>query len=179
MTPAPVYKHMTTLEVEMHEVTSWEIWPYFAPHHYMSDQLNKAARAFVATMPDGTPVGFSAMLPMPSGTVKNAWRESRTVILPDFQGLGLGARLSDWVGEKVIWDLFGAYYSRTVHPRLGEYRERSPAWIATTTNRKMVGPNSGARGEATDSSAARMDIKARIAYSHRYIGYPEPKGDDL
>lgn len=153
----------------MFEVVSWEVWPYFAPHHYMSDTLNKASRAWVAALPDGTPVGFSAMLPFPHGKLRNAWRESRTVILPDFQGLGLGARLSEWVGEYVLTDLMGAYYSRTVHPRLGEYRERSPAWIATSTNRKIPVDMGG----SPNSTIKSWDTKKRVAYSHRYIGYPE------
>lgn len=153
---------MVELDLEVFEVTAWKVWPYFAPHHYMSETLNKAARGWVAATKDGQLVAFSAALPMPSGTVKNAWRESRTVVLPDFQGLGLGARMSEWVGELILWEKFGAYYSRTVHPRLGEYRERSPAWVGTSTNRKMVAPNSNG-----------MAVIQRIAYSHRYIGYPE------
>lgn len=157
------------LDVELFEVVSWKVWPYFAPHHYMSDTLNKAARAWVAAMPDGTPVGFSAMLPFPHGALRNAWRESRTVVLPDFQGLGMGARLSDWVGQYVLDNLIGAYYSRTVHPRLGEYRNRSAAWIATGTNQKKV----GAMGVGPRSKISAWETKQRVAYSHRYIGYPE------
>ncbi len=157
------------IDVEMFEVVSYRVWPYFAPHHYMSDSLNKASRGWVACMADGQPVGFSAMLPFPHGALRNAWRESRTVILPDFQGLGLGARLSDWVGEYVVANMFGAYYSRTVHPRLGEYRNRAPQWIPTSTNQKQI----TAMGEGPNSRILAWKTKERVAYSHRYIGYPE------
>src|SRR6478609_11166548 len=111
------------------------MWPYFAPHHYLS--ANYAGhRAWIAVINE-KPVAFSSIMAFPSGNWKNGWREHRTVVLPQFQGLGLGARMGDWTGHyvcTVLTDGQGVYYSKTVHPRLGEYREASPLWRATSKN---------------------------------------------
>ena len=45
-----------------------------------------------------------AVLPVPSGNLKHGFRPTRTVILPDYQGLGIGTKLSEaigWVIDKV------------------------------------------------------------------------------
>ena len=59
----------------------------------------------------------------------------------------------------------GRYFSRTAHPSMGNYREKSPLWKATSKNRKL-----------------RTDIKhqnvwknhyadnTRICWSHEYVG---------
>ena len=49
------------------------------------------------------PLGFSAVLPQPgkkkAGDGRTIFRESRLVVLPDMQGLGIGPRVSDTVAE--------------------------------------------------------------------------------
>jgi len=63
---------------------SHKIWSYFAEHHYLTGNISTATRCWIATW-NGTPVGFSSVIFFPSGTIKEkAWREHRTVILPDF-----------------------------------------------------------------------------------------------
>jgi len=78
----------------------YETWNIFKQHHYLSEELNAAAKCFCFTLND-KPVGFIAILPMPSGTVKDAFRVSRLVILPDYQGLSIGIK---------ILNIFGALY---------------------------------------------------------------------
>lgn len=153
---------MIELDFDVYEVSPHAVWPFFAPHHYMSDKLPSNVRGWVATLGEQL-VGFVAVAPMP-GPIPRARRESRVVILPDFQGLGIGVRLSEWAAELTSWNL-DCYYSRTVHPRLGEYRERSPAWIGTSMNRKAA--------SISASTLGTYKALQRIAYSHRYIGYPE------
>lgn len=72
------------------------LWSLFAKHHYLSATLNPTCRTFLGTANFGdgeTVVGFSSSLPLPHAHIRKGYREHRTVILPDFQGLGLGARL--------------------------------------------------------------------------------------
>jgi ABC-type lipoprotein export system ATPase subunit len=80
----------------------YETWKIFKHHHYLTQDLNKAAKCFVVLFND-KPIGFMAILPMPSGTIKDAYRVSRLVVLPDFQGLGVGIK---------ILNLFGAMYKK-------------------------------------------------------------------
>jgi GNAT superfamily N-acetyltransferase len=99
--------------------------------------------------------------------IKNAWRESRTVVLPDFQGLGIGVRVSDAVGE--IFKSQGLrYFSKTAHPRMGSYRDQSPLWKPTTKNhmsRKDYIPE-----RDTKEKNYRMLHAHRWCYSHEYVG---------
>jgi predicted acetyltransferase len=78
----------------------YETWNIFKQHHYLSEELNAAAKCFCFTWND-KPVGFIAILPLPSGTIKDAFRVSRLVILPDYQGLSIGIK---------ILNIFGAMY---------------------------------------------------------------------
>lgn len=65
-------------------------WRGFAPHHYLSADLNRSARCFVGLV-DGRPAAFGALLYFPHPKAKDITSLSRLVVLPDFQGLGLGA----------------------------------------------------------------------------------------
>jgi GNAT superfamily N-acetyltransferase len=143
--------------------TNWKLWDTFKKFHYLSAKINKAAHCYAAFWGEQL-VGFGAVLRYPSGTVKGAWRGHRTVILPDFQGLGIGNRLSNSIAEIYV-DNGGRYFSRTAHPRMGSYRDNSPLWRPTSKNRKL-----------------RTDIKhknvynnhyadnKRICWSHEYLG---------
>lgn len=137
------------------------LWRAFSKHHYMSADLSPTARCWVARW-GREMVGFASSLPLPSGTTKNAWREHRTVVLPDFQGLGIGVRLSDCVAQIHI-DEGRRYYSKTAHPRMGGYRDKSPLWRATKHNRKMAKYQHG----TMTSWKARQGV---FMYSHEYIG---------
>ena len=97
----------------------------FKEHHYMSAELPVTATCAVARW-GARPVGFVAVLPQPgvheaglsyeeSRTVR---RESRLVVLPEFQGLGIGPRLSNATGSRWV-GLGNRYISRTAHPRFG------------------------------------------------------------
>jgi GNAT superfamily N-acetyltransferase len=110
-------------------------WASFRHHHYLDGNINRSSRCWVAAW-DGVLVGFASALPFPKRNLRNAWRGHRTVILPDYQGLGLGVRLSDAIGEIFLREGC-SYYSKTAHPRMGEYRERSPLWVPTSQNRKL------------------------------------------
>lgn len=141
-------------------------WRIFAKHHYLSMALNKSAHCFLATW-DGEAIGFASALAFPNGNFKNAYREHRTVILPDYQGLGLGVRLSDRVAEHYV--AAGCrYFSKTAHPRMGAYREASPLWAATTKNRKRR--LDYATNRATKEAKHKDRHINRLCFSHEFIG---------
>lgn len=153
------------IRLEVFSCTS-EVWPVFAQHHYLSESLNRSARCWLAVW-ENKLVGFASALPFPNGNFRNGWRGHRTVVLPDYQGLGIGVRLSDAVAQTFI-DAGCRYFSKTVHPRMGAYREASPLWRATSKNRKARGDYSEAR--KTKEDGHKMRHAARVAFSHEYIG---------
>lgn len=141
-------------------------WGMFRDHHYLTGDMNKSAHCFLAMWND-TPVGFASALAFPNGNFNNGWRGHRTVVIPDFQGLGIGVRLSDFVARHYV-SQGKRYFSKTSHPRMGEYRERSPLWVATSKNRKAR-PDYKA-GRSTKEDNYKMRHTSRVCYSHEYVG---------
>jgi GNAT superfamily N-acetyltransferase len=137
------------------------IWKHFAKHHYLSESLNKASHNYLAIW-EGKVVGFSSVMSYPSGTVKAAFREHRLVVHPDYQGFGFGPRISEAVARHYI-ENGKRFFSKTSHPRLGEYRDNSPKWKPTSKNhmRRTDGQTKKTRWELNNE---------RWSYSHEFIG---------
>jgi ABC-type lipoprotein export system ATPase subunit len=142
----------------------YEAWNLFKQHHYLSGDLNKSAKCFMAFW-DDTPVGFIAILSQPHPVVKNAWRASRTVVLPDFQGLRIGVKLSDYMGS-VITAEGGRFFSKTIHPSMINYRLNSGNWKETSHSREVHSYN-------TDKNKCEFGTwkqNLRYCYAFEYIG---------
>jgi GNAT superfamily N-acetyltransferase len=159
---------------EIYEVR-YPIWEFYAKHHYLTADLHKGATCFIAVI-DGEPAGFASALRMPHPTVLNAWRGHRIVVQPDYQGFGIGPRLSNWVAELYVKG-GRRYFSQTAHPRLGNYREQSPEWKATSMNLKMRG--NAKRYEEIAERRKNRDVFSkwipngnRLMFSHEFIGNP-------
>jgi energy-coupling factor transporter ATP-binding protein EcfA2 len=142
-----------TLRVRRCEASAWIL---FAPHHYLSDSLNKSAVCFLATWQD-RPVAFSAWLPFVGGGFP-ARREHRTVTLPDYQGVGIGNALSDTIAS--LWKALGyKATSTTTHPAMIASRRRSPHWTMT---------RSPSFAEASEGKLKHATT--RLTASFRYVG---------
>lgn len=152
---------------------SVEQWGMFKNHHYLSGEINKASQCVVAEY-NGYPVAFSASLAFPFKGCRNAFRESRLVVLPDFQGIGIGNAVSETIGEMYL-DNGRRYFSKTTNPRCGEHRDNSPLWRATSHNHKKR-PDYIKNGEVRVKSKYAMSEQMqrihaeRICYSHEYVG---------
>ncbi len=145
-----------------------DIWTTFSDHHYLDHHIHTGASCWIATWNDRL-VGFLSSLSMPSGSLKNAWRAHRLVILPEYQGLGIGARLTDALGDIHIAE-GKRFYLKTTHPRLGEYCNRSSKWRGTSKNgiaRPDYKTNSSTYGGFAEGLQRHMN---RVCYSHEYIG---------
>lgn len=115
------------------------LWDLFSRHHYKDPNLH-GSPYFLLTMEDdsdlhGDVVGFLAMnvhwgkfadSNMLAGYLK-MYAEHRVVVLPKFQGLGFGSRLSlaaAYTAQQRRW----LYKSKTAHRQFGESRNASPFW---------------------------------------------------
>lgn len=163
-TPRGSLQRRPVIELEIIPAST-ALWPRFAPHHYLSDGLNKTANCWLALW-DSVPVAFAASLAFPHPKIRNAYRGSRTVCLPDFQGLGIGVRLSDAIAELHV-RAGKRYFSRTAHPRMGEYRERHPHWKPTDKNKRHRTNVSLEMGDMSETKHWTPD--SRVCYSHEYI----------
>lgn len=146
---------------------TYKAWPMFREHHYLDGNINKSSRCWIATW-DGVPVGFGSAIAFPNGNFKNAWREHRTVILPDYQGMGFGVRLSDCIAFMFV-SQGCRYFSKTSHPKMGAYREASKQWKGTSKNKTKRKDYAKQSIHSKEANHAHRHIN-RICFSHEYVG---------
>jgi GNAT superfamily N-acetyltransferase len=101
-----------------------ELWPLFARHHYLSGELARSARCYLAAW-NNRPVAFCATLPVIGK--RGHWRITRLVTLPDFQGLGIGLRLAEAIGDDYLSAGTRMNLS-AAHPSIVQHCARSPRW---------------------------------------------------
>ena len=102
------------------------LWPVFRNHHYLSSDLNPSARCFAAYH-DGRPVAFASYLHFPHPRVRNIKMSHRVVVLPDWQGMGIAGRISEWLGQSLHEQGY-RLRAATGHPARIAYYARSPRW---------------------------------------------------
>lgn len=144
--------------IDYHLVDGAAYWPYFAKHHYMTSDYNGHG-AIVGVM-NGELAAFTSHITYPSPLPQPCKRGHRTVVLPDFQGFGIGAQISQVMGVYLLTQGF-RYFCKTSHPRLGEHRNRSVLWKATTQNMKT---------RNNHDLHQRWRRKEVASYSHEFIG---------
>jgi ABC-type lipoprotein export system ATPase subunit/GNAT superfamily N-acetyltransferase len=148
-------------------------WKYFSKYHYLDTAISKSAHYYVLLL-GNKPIGFHAAIHSTNRDIHSYWRGHRTVILPEFQGMGIGTAFSDAIA-KIYVDRGLRYFSKTAHPSFGEHREKSPLWRPTSMNRKSrVGSYLNKDGTAREmkgyGGTTTVRDAYRVCYSHEYIG---------
>lgn len=147
----------------MYRTDNKDIWRVFREHHYLSAEMNKASECYTIYWNDVL-IGFRCYLAMPNGSIKYAWRGSRLVILPDYQNLGIGTAVLEFLGEYYLSHGY-KYFDRSSHLRLGRHWENSPKWVASSTNKKI-----SKSGSIDHEIKYKNYDKKRICYSYEYLG---------
>lgn len=119
------------IEVDVREV-GWAYWDLFEPHHYLKAGPMPFSTAFVGFVGD-EPV---AHLGMSGKVVGNGTREARAcrmVVMPEWQGAGIGMRFLNVLCERELQG--GGFIGRptttlfhTAHPALCQALRRDPKW---------------------------------------------------
>ena len=157
-------KNRPGLCIEIYETKRKEyFWNVFKKHHYLSYNFNHAARVFIATC-NGDLCAFCAALPFPHPIKKNTWKEHRTVVFPDFQGVGIGTVFSDAIAE-LFKDEGKTFISTTSNPAMIYSRANNPKWKTTRIGRV----SGGVRTAKLKGSFSRN----RLTVSFEYIGKAE------
>jgi ABC-type lipoprotein export system ATPase subunit len=153
----------------------YETWNVFKQHHYLTEELNKAAKCFCATWND-KPVAFIGILPFPHGSLKNAFRVSRLVVLPDFQGLGVGFRFLNYVSSLYVAEGMRMYI-KTTNPGLGEKLVSSPnEWRGTSKSLVQYTEEQLEKWSAGNMWGMKSSKKF---YSTEFIGTPSTDSTDV
>jgi GNAT superfamily N-acetyltransferase len=134
----------------------------FKKYHYLGHTHNNAARVFLGVVNDQL-FGFCSVLYFPHSKVKNHWREHRTVVFPDFQGIGLGHQLSNSVGD-LLKSEGKTFISTSSNPAFINSRSKDPKWIVTRKGRTAKIGKTSTLGKGLKSS------NNRISVSFKYIG---------
>jgi hypothetical protein len=140
------------------------LWQMFKRHHYLTGSLHRAAQCFAGFIND-QPAVFTAVLPFPH-PVRPGWREHRTVCLPDFQGVGIGAAMSEFIAS-VFVATGKPYFSTTSHPAMIRHRLGSQLW---RMHRKpgMVGRSGVTSRKTTGMSGTNS--RGRNTAGFEYVG---------
>jgi GNAT superfamily N-acetyltransferase len=150
------------IELEIHrcEMAAWRL---FGRHHYLSGELPRAARCYLATW-NGTPVSFCATVAMVAK--RNHRRFARIVTLPDFQGIGIGMRVVAAVAE--LHRAEGHRINVTSsHPALVRHCARSTLW-------RLVGVRKWDGGRRS-AKFPKYRATGRTVISFEYVG----KGSEI
>lgn len=70
----------------------------FAKHHYLDHKHNSSARVYLGYLNDNL-AGFISIMPQVGKGMKDNWRVHRLVVLPDYQGVGLGLKMLNDIAE--------------------------------------------------------------------------------
>lgn len=110
-------------------------------------------------------MGFCAVLPYPNGSLSFAKKIHRLVILPDFQGLGLGTKFMETLCDMYLHRGYKMYI-RTAHESLEHHFKNSPLW--------KVGPRNGKKGDISNGAIngrnQNMYIVNSERFSYEYMG---------
>jgi len=138
-----------------------------------------AAQCFIALW-ENEPVAFASFLSWPGarGKEDNRFikREHRTVCLPDYQGVGIGNALSDFVASIVTSNGF-KYLSQTSHPAMVMSRAKSKNWVFSSKpsfKGKIIPKNSVIASKTGAFDKGAKTIRSRFLSSFKYVGKPYP-----
>lgn len=159
-------KNRPNIEFKIYETKEKsKYWSMFSKYHYLSHSHNNAARVFIATINDNI-CGFCSVLPFPHPILRNHWKEHRTVILPDYQGIGIGHLLSNNIAEILKQNNKG-FISTSSNPAFINSRKNDKKWIITRIGRTGSGSGSGKIQNKHKKGSTSLN---RITVSFKYIG---------
>jgi ribosomal protein S18 acetylase RimI-like enzyme len=124
------------------------------------------------------PVCFNAVLPFPHGNIKNGYRMSRIVVLPDYQGLGVGGKITDYIAS--LYAKKGrTMYVKTSNPALWAHLDKSPNWHLTTEVTKEQLNSEWMEKMQTADKSGMLKYRNAITKSYKWIGEKSQDDTDI
>jgi GNAT superfamily N-acetyltransferase len=136
------------------------MWQVFREHHYLNTKkLGAGVRCYVAKYGD-KPVSFIAVAHIHMNS--NYYRVSRLVTLPDYQGIGIGKRLLNFIAERFTGQTRLPFFIVTSNPQL--IRGNLSSWVV-----KRVGHGSCGRGNTRiNRELVKSNSRGRLTVSLKY-----------
>jgi GNAT superfamily N-acetyltransferase len=136
------------------------MWQVFRQYHYLNGSLGAGIRCYVAKHQE-KPIAFIAVAH--THMKRNYFRVSRLVVLPDYQGIGLGKRLLNFIAELYTSQVKLPFYLVTSNPQL--VRGNLDHW-----KMKRVGHGSHGRSNTRiNQELVKSNSRRRLSVSLEYI----------
>lgn len=158
------------IKIDIYETTV-AAWKLFGEHHYLARHIIPQAQCFMALW-NGEPVGFVSYCHFPHPSSRYIKIGHRMVVLPDYQGIGIGMKLFDFVADHACRK-GNKFYVTASHPSAIHYWHRSPLWIM-----KRIGRANGNRRIHHAGKAASASSK-RITGGFEYVGLRKENADRI
>ena len=139
------------------------MWQIFRRYHYLNTELNVSAKTFVGVL-NGVPVAHMGFIynPLHKGLI----RGHRLVVLPDYQGIGIGVRFATLCAEQAKKDMNGsAVQIITTTPALVAPLTHSGRWWLKDYGRRKSHTDHKLLSKTMKKMLSKSTSKNRITYS--------------
>lgn len=131
----------------------------FRHYHYLNGKLGAGVRCYVAVY-QNKPIAFIAVATVFMRAKYH--RVSRLVVLPDYQGIGVGKRLLNYVAEFYTYQTRLPFYILTSNPQLVRGNLRS--WRAKRFGHASKGGDNTRINDEIRNSLSRKRITVSLQY---------------
>lgn len=137
-------------------------WKIFKNYHYLSAEHNKSAHKYIAEI-NNEIVGWCSVLHFPHPKVKNMKKVHRIVILPDYQGIGVGNAFLNEIAN-IYKEQKQRLTITTSTPVFINSLQKSKNWIMTRKPSRVKG------GVVKTTTISRKVSSERLTASFEFIG---------
>ena len=147
------------IEVNIRKAQQHE-WKLFKEFHYLSSQHNKSAHKYIVEI-NNEVIGWCSVLHFPHPKVKNMKKIHRIVILPDYQGIGIGNMFLNEIA-KIYKEQKQRTTITTSTPVFINSLRNSKRWIMTRKPSRVKG------GVVASTTISRKVSSDRLTASFEY-----------
>ncbi|MGA3110640.1 MAG: GNAT family N-acetyltransferase [Candidatus Bathyarchaeia archaeon] len=137
----------------------------FRQYHYLNGSLPSTARCYVAVHKD-KPIAFIAIVHIHMRA--RYYRVSRLVVLPDYQGIGVGKRFLNFIAELYVSQTKMPFYILTSNPQIVHGSMNN--WKVTRFGHASKGKGNSRINNEIRSSLSRNRITVSLQYISQ-LGY--------
>ena len=132
------------------------MWTIFRKYHYLNTSLNNSSKCFLLIVNEKI-AGFMAIIHFPH-PIKSYKKVHRLVILPDYQGIGLGTLFLNEIGKILNTD----FAITTSQPVLINSLKNNKNWVCTRNTRNTR--NTGKLGKTLNKTLSNKRITTTFVY---------------
>lgn len=136
------------------------LWQMLRQHHYLNGSLGAGARCYVAVYQD-RPIGFIAVVH--THMRARYYRVTRLVVLPDYQGIGVGKRLLNFFAELYTSQTKIPFCILTSNPQIVKGNMKN--WVITRYGHASRGRGNTRINSEIKSSLSRNRITVSLKHS--------------